>query len=104
MYKECLSAVTDAKGGVAAARDRAKAYLRARESTAAEKRRAWEAKAGEVSRERYAEVTGRLRRVETDWAALVAGNERLEPLQGGAAEDPVHRLETAKTLGTDASG
>ena len=48
-------------------------------------------------------MTGRLRRVETDWAALVAGNERPSPLQGGAAEDPVHRLETAKTLGTDAS-
>ena len=103
MYDSCLRAVSAAKQGVRSARSRAKALLKARTATADAKKKAWEKKAGAVSKQQYANVSDQLRRVETDWASLVEGNGRLEALQGGGVDDPVMRLETAKALGTEAS-
>ena len=83
MYDSCLRAVSAAKQGVRSARSRAKALLKARTATADAKKKAWEKKAGAVSKQQYANVSDQLRRVETDWASLVEGNGRLEALQGG---------------------
>ena len=103
MYESCLLAVANAKKAVRSARSRAKALLEAREAAVDAKKRAWEKKVGAVSKTQYGNVSDQLRRVETDWAGLVEGNERLEALQGGGMDDPVMRLDTAKALGSDAS-
>ena len=52
--------------------------MKARPATADAKKKAWEKKAGAVSKQQYANVSDQLRHVETDWATLVEGNGRLE--------------------------
>ena len=96
MYDSCLRAVSAAKQGVRSARSRAKALLKARTATADAKKKAWEKKAGAVSKQQYANVSDQLRRVETDWASLVEGNGRLEALQGGGGR-PGHAIGDRKS-------